>query len=84
MRGPHRNAALLVPANGVIDLAAAVMAGRHQHLALVPLYGVLGVCMLVAHVRRWRWIPGAWDVVGLGVGLGLALGFLVTEWLAAQ
>ncbi|MFC3919425.1 hypothetical protein ACFOUS_22240 [Deinococcus metalli] len=47
----------------MIDLAAAVMAGRHQHLALVPLYGVLGVCMLVAHVRRWRWIPGAWDVV---------------------
>ena len=63
-------------ANGLIDLAVAVLAFRHQHLVLAPVSGALGLCLLVAHVRQWRWAPRWWDVVGLSVGLGLALGVL--------
>lgn len=82
MRGRRRQAAFLVPASGLVDLAVAVLAFKHQHLVLAPVYGALGLCLLVAHVWRWRWAPQWWDVVGLSVGLGLALGILSAEWRA--
>lgn len=82
MRGRRRQAAFLVPASGLVDLAVAALALRHQHLVLAPVYGALGLCLLVAYVRRWRWVPRWWAVVGLSVGLSLALGFLAAEWRA--
>lgn len=80
----RRQAFVLVPANGVIDLAVAVLAHRHRHLVIAPMYGTLGLFLLVAYGRRWFWIPRLWDVVGLSVGLCLTLGFLLTEWLALR
>lgn len=79
MKGRRGQAAFLVPANGLVDLVVATLAFRHQHFILAPLYGALGLCLLVAHVRQWRWAPRWWDVVGLSVGLGLALGVLSAE-----
>ncbi|EYB66315.1 MULTISPECIES: hypothetical protein [Deinococcus] len=82
MKQRRKQVALLVPANGLVDLAVAFVALRHRHALLAPMYGALGVSLLLSHVQKWRWHPRQQDLLYLSVGLGLALGFLITEVLA--